>query len=93
MRCSVEKDKICTDKKSEDCQQWMKHKQNYVETRTVYNADKRAISKGPEKLCLSSDMQKVILLPRLLGFKLNLFTKLLVVITKHLHPYALKMCI
>ena len=79
MRCYVLKDAICFEKKFEDCQQWMKHKQKYVETRAIYNADKEAIRKDPEKLYLSLDMQKVILLPCLLGFKVNLCAKHLVV--------------
>ena len=43
-----------------------------------------------DELFLSADMQKVILLPRLLGFKLCLFTKRVVVINESFAPISTK---
>lgn len=65
----------------------VEHKQKYDSTRNAYKTDKGLV-KGNENytLYLSSDMQKVILIPRLPGYKVCLFTRRLVVINQTFAP-------
>ena len=52
--------------------------------------DKKKFEETEDELFLSADMQKVILLPRLPGFKLCLFTKRAVVINESFAPISAK---
>ena len=52
--------------------------------------DKKKCEETEDELFLSADMQKVILLPRLPGFKLCLFTKRVVVIHESFAPISTK---
>jgi len=86
MKKYVEKEKLCSKENCDQCVQYKIHRQAYLETRAAYTADKDAVGENDDELYLSSDMQKVILLPRLPGFKLNLFTKRLVVLNQTFAP-------
>ena len=77
----------CNDPECQICSQWLEHKHKYSLTRIAYQLDKDAAKDSTNNtLYLSSDMQKVILLPRLPGYKLRLFTKRLVVINQTFAP-------
>ena len=77
----------CNDPECQICSQWLEHKHKYSLTRIAYQLDKDAAKDLTNNtLYLSSDMQKVILLPRLPGYKLCLFTKRLVVINPTFAP-------
>ena len=82
----IDTEKICKKGDCLSCASWSAHHKNYVETREAYNLDKSRVGVDDKVIYLSSDMQKVILLPRLPGFKLNLFTKRLVVINQTFAP-------
>ena len=87
MKKYLEKAKMCARDNCNHCSRWKKHRTAYMETRAAYAADKNAVGKNEDELYLSSDMQKVILLPRLPGFKLNRFTKRLVVLNQTFAPF------
>ena len=75
----------CNDPECQICSQWLEHKHKYSLTRIAYQLDKDAAKDSTNNtLYLSSDMQKIILLPRLPGYKL--FTKRLVVINQTFAP-------
>ena len=70
------------------CKQWLQHQTKFMEARKVYLEDKlkqQAID-GTGEIYLSADMQKVILLTRIPGFKINLFTKRMVRINQTFTP-------
>ena len=50
--------------------------------------DKEAVATKNDTLFLSSDMQKVILLPRLPGYKVSLFTNSLLIINQSFAPIS-----
>ena len=66
---------------------FFRHNQYKNEEREVYVNDKKMCEETEDELFLS-DMQKVILLPRLPGFKLCLFTKRVVVINESFAPIS-----
>ena len=86
--CSVS---ICGDETCEKCQHYLHHNSKFLEARETYQADKLkqkevAQDENATDIYLSVDMQKVILLPRIPGFKANLFTKRLVTINQTFAP-------
>ena len=77
------KDKSCSDDACTKCMFYRDHVEKERQSRIAYEADKRQqVQNNHENdkttLFVSCDMQKVILLPRLPGYKLSLFTKRLV---------------
>ena len=58
----------------EKCASWKDHYAKYRETRLAYK-DKNRLGNCENTLFLSADMHKVILLPRLSGYKMCLLTK------------------
>nr|CAI5849452.1 unnamed protein product [Callosobruchus analis] len=54
------------------CSLWNQHKEKYVAAREEYERDKK--ERQPEKLIVSADLQKVIMLPRAEMFKEVIFT-------------------
>ena len=75
-------DKVICDK----CSLWLSHKERYDGTRSAF--DKDCAKSEDDTLYLSGDMQKVILIPRLPGYKVCLFTKRVVVINQSFAPIA-----
>ncbi len=58
----------------EICADWNEHKAHAIEARTLY--DKYADMKlNNDTLCMSADLEKVIMLPRLNQFKVAIFTR------------------
>nr|CAI5821537.1 unnamed protein product [Callosobruchus analis] len=55
-----------------ECSLWKQHKEKYVAAREEYERDKK--ERQPEKLIVSADLQKVIMLPRAEMFKEVIFT-------------------
>nr|CAH7747677.1 unnamed protein product [Callosobruchus chinensis] len=55
-----------------ECCSWKQHKEKYVAAREEYERDKK--ERQPEKLIVSADLQKVIMLPRAEMFKEVIFT-------------------
>ena len=85
------KDKFCSDDDCERCVAYQDHRNKKIVTRQAYESDKQAVkkskgSKMKNTLYASCDMQKVILLPRLPGYKVCLFTKRLVTINQTFAP-------
>ena len=78
--------KACDDETCNDCAKWKEHITRYSETRMAYKEDKENVASQRDTLYLSSDMQKVILIPRLPGYKVSLFTKRIVVINQSFAP-------
>ena len=68
------------------CISWEKHQERYREARKEYEADKELVGSDENTMYLSADMQKVILLPRMPGYKVCLFTKRIVVINQSFAP-------
>ena len=68
----------CSLSECTQCKLFSEHKIKYHEAREAYDFDKSLVNCDPELVLLSVDMQKVILLPRLPGFKTCMFTKRLV---------------
>ena len=85
-KAAIDKDVSCGKNDCLACAVWFDHQNKYRQAREAYKNDASAIPSNPDTLYLSADMQKVILLPRLPGFKLNLFTKRLVVINQTFAP-------
>eukprot|EP00111_Clytia_hemisphaerica_P021639 TCONS_00063646-protein len=85
-RIDKDKDMSCGKGNCLACAVWLDHQTKYRQARKAYKDDGAAAKIFKDTLFLSSDMQKVILLPRLPGFKLNLFTKRLVVINQTFAP-------
>ncbi len=77
---------LCGDAECVECETWLSHKRKYRITRAAYKHDKESVDANGDTVYLSSDMQKVILLPRLPGYKLCMFTKRLVVINQTFAP-------
>ena len=63
----------------EKCSLWKDHYKKYYETRSAYKNDKDLVGIESDRLFLSADMRKVILLPRLPGYKVCVFTKGLII--------------
>ena len=59
--------KACVDETCNDCAKWKEHITRYSETRMAYKEDKENVASQRDTLYLSSDMQKVISIPRLPG--------------------------
>ena len=74
------------ERECEKCTSWKDHYAKYRETRLAYKEDKNLVGNYGNTLFLSADMQKVILLPRLPGYKICLFTKRIVVINQSFAP-------
>nr|CAH7757171.1 unnamed protein product [Callosobruchus chinensis] len=55
-----------------ECSSWKQHKEKYVAAREEYERDKK--ERQPEKLIVSADLQKIIMLPRAEMFKEVIFT-------------------
>ena len=86
---NTRKDRYCSDDECEKCISFRVHREAYVLTRKTYEtdaADNKKNSKTKQVLYVSCDMQKVILLPRLPGYKLSLFTKRVVTINQTFCP-------
>ena len=84
----IDKPRNCGETACEQCAKWDVHHEEYTITRQAYKADKEeaARSRDGNKVILSVDMQKVILLPRMTQFKTNVFTRRLVVINQTFAP-------
>ena len=86
---------VCRNNDCIECKRFLLHKVKKNQAREAYHNDKEKVDqlsmlKQTDTLFLSSDMQKVILLPRLPGFKLCLFTKRIVTINQSLAPIKRK---
>ena len=74
------------ERECEKCTSWKDHYAKYRETRLAYKEVKNLVGNYGNTLFLSADTQKVILLPRLPGYKICLFTKRIVVINQSFAP-------
>lgn len=69
------------------CQKWVKHYDNYRSARKAYQNDKKKEWQARE-ICLSVDLQKVIMLPRMETFQSVCFTRRLVAFNETFVPVA-----
>nr|CAI5863105.1 unnamed protein product [Callosobruchus analis] len=67
-----------------ECSLWKQHKERYVAAREEYERDKK--ERQPEKLIVSADLQKVIMLPRAEMFKEVIFTPRVIVFNESFVP-------
>lgn len=71
----------------EICKGWVNHYENYRAARKEYKKDSKMQWKDGE-ICVSTDLQKVIMVPRMDTFKVVCFTKRLVAFNESFVPVA-----
>lgn len=76
----------CSDLDCFTCLNYNVHVNNYNEARIDYNNDKELQKKNQDTIYMSTDLQKVVLLPRLPGYKKCLFTRRLIIYNQTFAP-------
>lgn len=75
-----------TDGSCTDCVEWKKHVDSAMVVRHMYQADASSSNDNSDRVCVSADMQKVMLLPIIPGSKTSIFTRRLVVFHETFAP-------
>lgn len=68
------------------CKEWSYHISHATEARNNYRADSESINWNSKNLCVSADLQKVVMLPRMKSFKEVIFTHCLITFNERFVP-------
>lgn len=69
-----------------DCQSYQKHKNQYTNARLEYQQDSELSINDTSTAYYSADLQKVVMLPRMEGFKVVVFTRRIIVFNESFVP-------